>query len=227
MAGYNQATMLRVEDLQIMEYRQAWARQEAVHAEVADGAEERILLVEHPPVITLGRRGNPGGNLLASEEMLSQQGVELVHSDRGGDITFHGPGQLVAYPIIRLNDHGLSVGGYVRGLESALIAVLAEMEIKAERISGAVGVWTSDRGKPAKIAALGVRIRRGVSLHGVALNVTTDLRYFNLIVPCGIADKAVTSLQELLGERTPSMQRVKEIVVGEIQRAFQNCMINK
>jgi lipoyl(octanoyl) transferase len=212
--------MIRVEELNTMAYRAAWARQEAVHGEVAAGGEERILLVEHPPVITLGRRGQTPGNLLASEEYLLKMGVELVHSDRGGDITFHGPGQIVAYPIIRLADHGLSVGGYVRSLEMAAIGALAELGVSARRVDGAVGVWTDDEGEPAKICAIGVRIRRGISLHGLAMNVRTDLRYFNLIVPCGLTGKPVTSLEKLLGDRTPAMGRVKEVLVKALQRAY-------
>jgi lipoyl(octanoyl) transferase len=212
--------MLIVEDLQTMPYRQAWAIQEAVHAKVADGERERLILVEHPPVITFGRRDSQA-NLLATETYLAQLGVELVHSDRGGDITFHGPGQLVAYPIIRLNDHGLSVGGYVRALENAAIAALAELGIPARRIDGAVGVWTdNDHSPTAKICAIGVRIRRGVSMHGLALNVDTDLNFFNLIVPCGLTDKPVTSVRKLLGDAGPSMTAVKSILTASMQEKF-------
>jgi len=182
--------MFRVEDLQIMEYRQAWEYQESVHAQVADGAAERLLLVEHPDVVTLGRRPPVEKHLLATPEQLEEAGVALVHSDRGGDITFHGPGQLVAYPIIRLNDHGLSVGGYVRLLERSVIAALAELGVHAFRQDGAVGIWTEDHGTTAKICAIGVRIRRGVSMHGLALNVRTDLSRFDLIVPCGLEGAA-------------------------------------
>ena len=182
-------------------------------------AMERILLVEHPPVITFGRRAETMGqkNLISSSEALSQMGVEVVQSDRGGDVTFHGPGQLVVYPIIRLNDHKLSVGGYVRLLQEAVIDSLRELGVDAHRDDSAIGVWVGDGDGAEKICALGVRIRRGISMHGLALNVTTDLSYFNLIVPCGICNRGVTSMQKLMGEKTPSMQRVKEALTQALR----------
>jgi lipoate-protein ligase B len=153
---------------------------------------------------------------------LRQLGVELVQSDRGGDITFHGPGQVVAYPIIRLNDHGLSVGGYVRSLERAVIATLADLAISARRDDSAVGVWVDDpaTATAAKICAIGVRIRRGVSLHGLALNVTTDLDYFNLIVPCGLPGRPVTSVGKLLGDTAPTIEQVRERLARRLVEAF-------
>jgi lipoyl(octanoyl) transferase len=195
-----------------MAYREAWAIQEAAHTEVLAGGEERIILVEHDPVITFGRR--PGGerNLVASNEQLVKLGVEIVQSDRGGDITFHGLGQVVAYPIIRLNEHRLSVSAYVHGLEACMIATLKQFGIDAHADPGAVGIWTNDAGQDSKICAIGVRIKRGVSLHGIALNVETDLRYFDLIVPCGLAGRPVTSLRELLGDVAPSIDQVKAAV---------------
>ncbi len=207
-----------VEDLKLIGYREAWERQERAHEKVVAGGEERLLLVEHSPVITFGRRAEAAAkNLVASAEMLAEMGVEVVESDRGGDITFHGPGQLVVYPIVRLNEHGLSVGGYVRKLEEVMIAALVELGVKAVKDKEAIGVWVEG----AKICALGVRIKRGVSLHGVALNVSTDLRYFDLIVPCGLAGKGVTSLQALLGEKTPGMEKVKRVVVEKMKEAFK------
>jgi lipoate-protein ligase B len=197
-----------------MAYREAWAIQEAAHAEVLAGGEERIFLVEHDPVITFGRR--PGGerNVLASAERLAKLGVEVVQSDRGGDITFHGPGQVVAYPIIRLNDRRFSVGAYVHGLEASVIATLKHFGVEAHADRSAVGIWTNDGGTDAKVCAIGVRIKRGVSLHGVALNVETDLRYFELIVPCGLTGRPVTSLRKLLGDLSPRVDRVKEVLAG-------------
>jgi lipoyl(octanoyl) transferase len=211
-----------VTDLGLMPYRQAWQMQEAAHARVVEGGEEQLLLVEHPPVITLGRRGNVGGNLLATPDALAAAGVELVQSDRGGDVTFHGPGQVVAYPIVRLNDHRLSVGAYVRTLERAVIATLAQLAIDARREDGAVGVWADDPAAcaSAKVCAIGVRIRRGVSLHGVALNVTSNLDYFNLIVPCGLAGRRVTSVAKLLGDRAPPLGRVREVLAAVLLDAF-------
>lgn len=206
-----------------MPYRDAWAVQEQVHEEVHAGAEERLLLVEHPPVITLGRRGEFEGakHLVASQDYLTQLGVELVQSDRGGDITFHGPGQLVAYPIVRLIDHHLSVGAFVHKLEGIVISTLAELGVAAQKDRSGIGVWTKDpAGDSAKICALGVRLRRGVSMHGIALNVTTDLRYFELIVPCGLTGKRATSLQKILGDAAPSIDVVKQSLVAEFKAAF-------
>ncbi len=212
---------MRIEDLGCMRYREAWARQEAVHEQVLAGGEECVLLVEHPPVITLGRRPDVDKNLLASADHLAQLGVEVVQSDRGGDITFHGPGQIVAYPIVRLNDHALSVGGYVHTLERIVIDTLAGFGIAAQKDSCAVGVWTDDGiGKLAKVCAIGVRIRRGASLHGLALNVSTDLDYFNLIVPCGLPCRPVTSMQKLLGETAPRIEAVRAALAGAVVAAF-------
>jgi len=206
-----------IEDLKLMGYREAWKRQEGAHAEVVEGGEERLLLVEHPLVITFGRRAEAAAkNLVASAEMLKEMGMEVVESDRGGDITFHGPGQLVVYPIVKLNDRGLSVGGYVRRLEEVMIAALGELGVSAKKDAEAIGVWVDG----AKIGALGVRIKRGVSLHGVAINVTTDLRYFDLIVPCGLVGRGVTSLEKVLG-KAPAMEKVKRVVVEKMKEAFE------
>jgi lipoate-protein ligase B len=209
-----------VQDLGAMAYREAWARQESAHQQVLAGADEQLLLVEHAPVITFGRR--PGGdrNLLASQAALDQLKVEVVQSDRGGDITFHGPGQIVAYPIVRLIDHHLSVGAYVRRLQEIVIATLAEFGVPAFRDESAIGVWVHDAGTPAKICALGVRIRKGVSLHGIALNVETDLSYFNLIVPCGLDSRPVTSIRKILGDRSPSLSAVRAALSAQMTRAF-------
>jgi len=206
-----------VEDLNLMGYRAAWERQERAHEAVVAGGEERLLLVEHPPVITFGRRAEAAAkNLVASAEQLKEMGVEVVESDRGGDITFHGPEQLVVYPIVKLNSHGLSVGGYVRKLEEVMIAALAKLGVEARKDPEAIGVWVNGK----KICALGVRIKRGVSLHGVALNVTTDLRYFDLIVPCGLVGRGVTSLEKVLG-KAPAMEKVKRVVVERIKESFE------
>jgi lipoyl(octanoyl) transferase len=215
---------IAVEDLGVMPYRAAWERQQQVHADVLAGGEERILLVEHPPVITCGRRPSVTKNLLASPEYLQQLGIEFVESDRGGDITFHGPGQLVAYPIVRLIDHHLSVGVYVRRLEQGVISALAELGIAAQKDECAVGVWVDDgSGKLAKICALGVRIRRGVSMHGIALNVTTDLNYFNLIIPCGLSCRPVTSIEKLVGGSSPGlMSKAKERLTAQLRRSLSS-----
>ena len=206
-----------IHDLRVLGYRDAWAAQEKAHAEVLAGGEEQILFVQHPPVITFGRRAETFGqkNLLQSADAIEKLGVEVVQSDRGGDVTFHGPGQLVVYPIVRLHDHGLSVGGYVRCLQEIIIATLAEIGIESHRDEAAVGVWVGQGDRAKKICAIGVRIRRGVSMHGLALNVTTDLSYFNLIIPCGIANRGVTSIEKILGPRAPTMDSVKEVITRQ------------
>jgi lipoyl(octanoyl) transferase len=211
---------MKIRDLGVVPYRTAWQMQEEAHASVADGDEEQLLLVEHPPVITLGRRPGVAANLLASREQLAGLGVEVVQSDRGGDITFHGPGQLVVYPIIRLIDHHLSVGGYVRKLEEIVIGLLADSGIKAQKDTCAVGVWVADGAELKKICALGVRIRRGISMHGIALNVTTDLAYFNLIVPCGLKGRGVTSIRMLSGAQGPTMEIIKQNLSLRMQNEF-------
>jgi lipoate-protein ligase B len=205
-----------VRDLGTMAYRRAWALQEEAHAAVVAGGEEQLLLVEHPPVITFGRRPDGQHHLLASHEHLAQAGVEVVASDRGGDVTFHGPGQVVAYPIVRLIDHRLSVGAFMRRLEEVVIATLAEFGLVGQKDESAIGVWVSD----AKICALGVRIRQGVSLHGFALNIDTDLSYFDLIVPCGLAGRGVTSMRKLLGAATPAMQAVRQALTRRLVGEF-------
>jgi lipoyl(octanoyl) transferase len=215
--------MIVVRDLGLMEYRRAWAVQERANADVFAGAGEQLLLVEHPPVITFGRRAETLGqkNLIATRDELAQRRVDVVQSDRGGDVTFHGPGQVVAYPIVRLIDHQLSVGCYVRTLELAVIAALEQFGIAAQKDPREIGVWApDDRGTLAKICALGVRIRRGVSMHGVALNVETDLSYFDLIVPCGLAGRSVTSMRTLLRDRTPTIADVKDVLAQHLVRSL-------
>jgi len=209
---------MRFDDLGTMPYRDAWAIQEQAHAEVLAGGEERCFFVEHPPVITFGRRPNVARNLIASDEQLAKLGVEVVQSDRGGDITFHGPGQIVAYPVMRLNDHRFSVGAYVHALERVVVETLADFGVNAKADPSAVGVWVEDeRGVPAKVCALGVRIKRGVSLHGIALNVETDLAYFDLIVPCGLAGRKVTSLKTILGADAPAIHDVKRSLSARLE----------
>ncbi len=207
-------------DLGQMNYRDAWAEQLRVHEEVVAGGPERLLLVEHPRVITMGRRGDCQRHLLVSPERLAELGVELVQSDRGGDITWHGPGQLVAYPIVRLADHGLSVSGYVHRLEDAIIGLLEEKGIHGGAAPAAVGVWVPGPNGPAKICAIGVRVRRGVTMHGLALNVCNDLADFRLIVPCGLKDRPVTSLVEQLGAAAPAMSCVKASLVRWLVRCL-------
>jgi len=212
-----------IRDLGTMEYRAAWREQELAHDAVVGGGEEQLLLVEHPPVITFGRRPEVNRNVVASPQQLASLGVDVVQSDRGGDVTFHGPGQVVGYPIVRLNDHALSVGGYVRRLEEVVIATLGRFGIAAQKDACAIGVWVRDPTQAdqlAKICALGVRIRRGVSMHGIALNVTTDLNFFNLIIPCGLVGRAVTSIERILGDAAPSIDAIKHELAAQMTHAF-------
>jgi lipoyl(octanoyl) transferase len=207
---------ITVNDLGRMSYRDAWDIQERAHDAVAAGGPETIFIVEHTPVVTLGRRGETAGNLITSPTDLARQNVDFVHSDRGGDITYHALGQIVAYPIIRLADHQLSVSGYVHRLESIIIATLAELGIKSYTDPQAIGVWTIDGSDPAKIAAIGVRIRRGISLHGLALNVDIDLTGFRHIVPCGLTGRPVTSIKKILGKNAPSFAETKSILIRQM-----------
>ena len=212
---------MTIEDLNTLAYRDAWARQEEVHAEVLAGGPERLLLVEHPPTITFGRRvADAESHLCVSRADLKRKNVELVESDRGGDITFHGPGQVVAYPIVRLADHKLSVGGYVRRLQEVIVAMLNRLHVPARIDPGCVGVWVDRHGTPAKLCAFGVRVKRGVTLHGLALNVDVDLKCFQMIVPCGIEDRGVTSLHQLLGHRAPSFAAVKAVLARQLVQSF-------
>lgn len=183
-------------------YAEAWELQKKLARERAAGARpDTLLLLEHPPVYTTGKR-DANSNLRLPEEML---GAPLVQTDRGGDITFHGPGQLIAYPIIELREARLGVVDYVRRLEEVIIGTLRRVGIEASVICGLTGVWVGDE----KIAAIGVRVGRPpgtggwVTTHGLALNVDVDLEWFQRIVPCGIADKGVTSIEALLGRTNP------------------------
>lgn len=170
-----------------------------------------ILLVEHPPVYTLGKSGH-AANLLVAQEALQQMGAQFFHIDRGGDITFHGPGQLVCYPILDLERIGISLRDYIDALEEAVIRTVATFGIVAGRIAGASGVWVTTTGHPRKICAIGVRLSRYVTMHGFALNVSTDLGWFARINPCGFTDRGVTSMVQETGHAV-SMDEVKELVV--------------
>ena len=183
-----------------IEYLAAWEWQRELVRQRSSGAiGDTLLLIEHPHTYTLGR-STKDGHLLITPEQLVEQGITLVESDRGGDITYHGPGQLVGYPILKLSQHGGDLLRYLRLLEETLIVALASYGVTAGRIAGLTGVWVGD----AKIAAIGVKLSAsGVTQHGFALNVATDLRYFQQIIPCGIADKDVTSLKLLLGSAPP------------------------
>lgn len=189
--------------------------------------ENTLLLLEHPPVITLGRDAK-WNNVVAPPEFLARQGVELFDTDRGGDVTFHGPGQLVAYPIFDLRSFEPRIAAveFVRRLEEVLIRTCGDFGIGTQRIKGLTGVWTyALRNKPeAKIAAIGVHISRGVTTHGFALNISTDLEFFSLIVPCGLTGKPVTSMQREL-QKTLTMEEVATAVARNFGRVFQSQML--
>src|SRR6478752_4215652 len=186
---------LEVRRLGLMAYADALSLQRSLVEERRAGAiPDLLLLVEHPPVLTLGVRGDGGrSHILATPEALAASGIEVFETGRGGDITYHGPGQIVGYPIVNLKPDRCDVHRYVRDLEEVLIRVAADYGITGRRIDGLTGVWVGEE----KLAAIGVRISRWVTSHGFALNHRTDLSHFGLIVPCGIADRGVTSLAEL------------------------------
>lgn len=179
-----------------------------------------FLIVEHPPVYTLGKSGKEEHVLIDEEERV-RKGVEYFRTNRGGDITFHGPGQIVGYPILDLEKFYTDIGKYLRSLEEVIILTLAEYGIKGERSAGETGVWIEPdvKGRERKICAMGVRCSRWITMHGFAFNVNTDLSYFDHIVPCGIRDKQVTSLQKELGHEV-SMEEVKEKVKLNFEKVF-------
>jgi lipoyl(octanoyl) transferase len=206
-------------DLGLMGYAEAWALQKRVVAARKAGLVEHVLLFcEHPHVITLGRNGKRE-HLLASENVLRQKGVEFFETSRGGDITYHGPGQIVGYPILNLGAIRRDVVWYVRMLEEAMICATAEFGITAERVAGKTGIWARCESTEEKLAAIGVHISRWVTSHGFAYNVSTDLRFFDLIVPCGIADRKATSLEKLL-ERNVEPDDVAPRIATHLGKLF-------
>jgi lipoyl(octanoyl) transferase len=206
-----------VRRLGLLPYADALALQKELVEERRHGRiGDVLLLVEHPHVLTLGVRGDGGrSHILASADALATRGVEVHETGRGGDITYHGPGQVVGYPIVDLKPDRCDVHRYVRDLEEVLIRVAADYGLMGERVQGLTGVWV--RGE--KVAAIGVRIARWITSHGFALNVTTDLDYFDLIVPCGIADRRVTSLAKLLG-RPVDRGEVEDRIVQRFTEVF-------
>jgi lipoyl(octanoyl) transferase len=204
--------------LGLVEYGAAWELQRRLMAARKAGAVPDVLLLcQHPHVITLGRNGRLE-NLRASDRVLRQMGVAFFDTDRGGDITYHGPGQLVGYPILNLADIRRDVAWYMRGLEEAMIRATAEFGIPSRRVAGRTGVWVgapAESGGEEKLAAIGVHLSRWVTSHGFAYNVSTDLRYFDLIVPCGIVDKRATSLEQLLG-RGVKMEEVSPRITAHL-----------
>jgi lipoyl(octanoyl) transferase len=214
---------LEVRRLGRVPYGEALALQRSLVEERRGGrTRDLLLLLEHPHVLTLGVRGDGGrSHILATPEALIARGVEVHEAGRGGDITYHGPGQVVGYPIIDLQPDRCDVHRYVRDLEAVLIRTAADYGIDAKRVDGLTGVWVGRD----KLAAIGVRIGRWVTSHGFALNVATDLGYFDLIVPCGIADRGVTSLARLLG-RAVDLTEVEDRIVGHFGEVFARAPIS-
>ncbi|MCA9752948.1 MAG: lipoyl(octanoyl) transferase LipB [Gemmatimonadetes bacterium] len=210
------ARLLEVTRLGIVEYEDGLDLQEELRRLVTAGeAAERFLLLQHPPVITLGR--NTGdGNVVASPDELARRGIACFPAGRGGDVTFHGPGQIVGYPIVNLHPDRRDVRRYVRDLEEVLIRTLADFGVASGRIAGLTGVWVGD----LKVAAIGVRISRWVTTHGFALNVATDLSFFETIVPCGITDRGVANLSRLAGEEIP-LPAVEDRLVRHFADVFE------
>lgn len=204
-----------VEQLGLVDYAKALRLQgERVAARKAGAIPDTLLLLEHPHVFTLGRNARRE-HLLISNERVGALGAQVFETDRGGDITYHGPGQLVGYPILDLTQHRRDIAWYMRSLEEVIVQVVADYGVPADRLAGAPGVWVGND----KLVAMGVHVSRWVTSHGFAFNVNTDLRYFDWIVPCGLHDKGVTSLEKLLG-RHVEMDEVTERVVDHFSRIF-------
>lgn len=209
--------MMKIENWGIVPYAEAWNRQEQLFNELIEAKKDgqpyvnRIIFVQHPHVYTLGKSGKEA-NMLLNEKQLELLGAQLFHIDRGGDITYHGPEQLVCYPILNLEDYNLGLKSYIHLLEESVIDVCKDYGIEAGRVEGATGVWLAI-GTPAerKICAIGVRSSHFVTMHGLALNVNTDLRYFGYINPCGFINKGVTSIEKEVGHKVPFEEVVRKL----------------
>ncbi len=214
-----------------MAYRECWDLQRRLFDTLLEKKGKRgergttqeagwLLLVEHPAVYTLGKSGH-SENMLISEEYLKRLGAEFIPIDRGGDITFHGEGQIVGYPILDLEQLGIGLRSYIEALEEAVIRTIAHYGIKGGRIEGASGVWICEKGQaPRKICAIGVRSSRYVTMHGFALNVATDLKWFQYINPCGFSDRGVTSIEKECGREIP-MEEVKSLLVNNLEKILK------
>ena len=206
---------LRVEWLGHMAYREAWHRQRAAHAaRDAGAAPDTLLLVEHPAVLTLGRHAR-AEHVIAADDELTRRGIEVIRVERGGEVTYHGPGQLVAYPIVRLRDRSVLLRPFVHALELTMVDVAGRYGVAASARPGYPGVWVdTERADPRKLGALGLRVERGITYHGIALNISTRLADFGLIEPCGMAGLDVTSIARELGwqgsRAEPSTEGVRE-----------------
>jgi lipoyl(octanoyl) transferase len=222
-----------LEDLGHQSYKEVWNYQELllqqkIKAKQSNKAEpDYLLFVEHDPVYTLGKNGKEK-NLLINNQLLAEKGIEFYHVNRGGDITFHGPEQVVGYPILDLDNYKTDLGWYLRSLEEVIILTIAEYSLKGERSAGETGVWldASVTGKERKICAMGIRCSRWVTMHGFALNINVDLNYFNFITPCGIQNKKITSIQKELGY-VVNMSEVKEKLAQNFATVFDATVTTK
>jgi lipoyl(octanoyl) transferase len=214
---------LEVRRLGILPYDEALAMQRAlVEERRADRVPDLLLLLQHPPVITLGVKGDGGrANILASHARLEELGIAVHETGRGGDVTYHGPGQIVGYPILDLKPDRCDVHRYVRDLEDVMIRVCADYGVTAARIKGLTGAWVGAE----KIGAIGVRLSRWITSHGFAFNVSTDLDHFDLIVPCGIGDRGVTSLERAAG-RSLAVDEVEDAVARRFAETFERQLVN-
>lgn len=216
-------------DLGTISYKAAWEYQQKLFDETIvkkrnkSKTTQRLILCEHPHVITLGKHGN-ANNLLLSSENLREKGVDFFYTDRGGDITYHGPGQLVVYPIFDLDAFGIGLKTYIFNLEEIVIRLLNDYAIKGERMQGATGVWleAGSSRRARKICAIGVRSSHFVTMHGLALNVNTDLSYFSLINPCGFIEKGVTSIKKEVNSACPDMSEIKKRMVHYFSEVFES-----
>jgi lipoate-protein ligase B len=215
-SGPSDAPIVNILDLGLHPYESALDLQHKIVAARRDGRiGDTLILLQHPPVITLGRHGDES-NIIASRAWLTEHGLEVHRVERGGDVTYHGPGQLVGYPIMDLTQHRQDVGWYMHSLEETIIRTLDDFGIRAVRSPGNIGVWLDDR---RKIAAFGARIENWITYHGFALNVSTDMSHFRLIVPCGLADREVTSMEQILGHRV-AMDEVCESLIRNFTGVF-------
>ncbi len=220
-----------VEDRGIETYKDTWNYQENLLQQnirrKANGepTEQRLIFVEHPPVYTLGKSGKPQ-HMLLNEQEQHEKGVDYFHSNRGGDITFHGPGQLVGYPILDLEIFKTDLGWYLRSLEEVIILTMANYNLRGDRSKGETGVWLDPyiQGKERKICAMGIRCSRWITMHGFALNVNTDLSFFDNIIPCGIVNKKVTSIQNET-KLNADMNEVKERVMKNFETVFEAALV--
>lgn len=201
--------------LGLVDYGEAYHRQRRLLKKRLDGEiEDTLLLLEHPPTITIGKSGKLE-NVLVSQEQLASEGISLFFTDRGGDVTYHGPGQMVAYPIIDLRNRGRDIHRYVNELEEVVIRTLADFSIAAHRDGGHAGVWV----KEGEIAAIGLSVKRWITMHGIALNVNSNLEHFSLINPCGFSDRTATSISKLLSKNIP-MEEVSQRFISRFSEVF-------